>query len=118
MIGNPMGGEYRQMLKKLSMFKSYSTCLQDDWFIEIKLTDRRYKYGFLLNDGIEEQLFIEQGFCNVNGEIVLKEVNSFFVFPYLNPEDVFQALKWVKEANEYQIFTERFAKRNPAINLE
>lgn len=27
-------------------------------------------------------------------------------------------MKWVKEANEYQIFTERFAKRNPAINPE
>lgn len=55
---------------------------------------------------MEEQLFIERGFFNVNGETVLKDVNGFFAFPYLNPEDVFQALKWVKETNWYQIFPE------------
>ena len=113
MIGNDSydwqpdeSGEYRWVLKKMSMFKQYSTSLHDYWFIEIKPTYRRYKYGFLLNDGMEEQLFIERAFFNVNDETVLKDVNGFFDFPYLNPEDVFQPLKWVKETKWYQIFPE------------
>ena len=98
------------------MFKQYSSSLHDYWFIEIKPTYRRYKYGFLLNDGMEEQLFIERAFFNGNDETVLKDVNGFFDFPYLNPEDVFQPLKWVKETKWYQIFPEWFANGNPAIN--
>lgn len=109
-------GEYHWMLKKVPMFKQYSTSLHDYWLIEIKPTHRRYKYGFILNDGVEERLFIERGFFNMDDEEILKDVNSFFAFPYLNPEDVFQAPRWVKETNWYQIFPERFANGNPNIN--
>lgn len=44
------------------MIKQHSTSEFDYWFIEIKPTYRRFKYGFILNDGIEELLFIERGF--------------------------------------------------------
>ena len=45
-------GEYEWCLKSTPMIKQHSTSEFDYWFIEIKPTYRRFKYGFILNDGI------------------------------------------------------------------
>lgn len=111
-------GEYEWCLKSTPMTKQHSTSEFDYWFIEIKPTYRRFKYGFILNDGTEELLFIERGFFNVDDEVIKKDVNSYFAFPYLNAEDVFKAPNWVRDTMWYQIFPERFANGDASINPE
>lgn len=111
-------GEYHWMLKTQQMSKQYSTSDHDYWFIEVNPTYRRVKYGFILDDGEAELLYIERGFFNVDDEEISRDVNSYFAFSYLNAEDVFEAPKWVKDTNWYQIFPERFANGNSDINPE
>ena len=111
-------GEYEWCLKSTPMIKQHSTSEFDYWFIEIKPTYRRFKYGFILNDGIEELLFIERGFFSVEDEVIKKDVNSYFAFPYLNVEDVFKAPDWVRDTMWYQIFPERFANGDDSISPE
>ena len=111
-------GEYEWCLKSTPMIKQHSTSEFDYWFIEIKPTYRRFKYGFILNDGIEELLFIERGFFSVEDEVIKKDVNSYFAFPYLNAEDVFKAPDWVRDTMWYQIFPERFANGDDSISPE
>jgi cyclomaltodextrinase len=86
--------------------------LFDYWQAAVKLTYRRLKYGFKLQDGDETLWMNEQGFH----ESEPTNVYVYYEFPFLNPADVFSPPPWVKDAVFYQIFPERFAKGDPSIN--
>ncbi|WP_085524592.1 alpha-glycosidase [Tuberibacillus sp. Marseille-P3662] len=99
---------------KTAMERIASDHLFDYWFVEIKPSYRRMRYGFEIVDENETVVFTEKGFY--------KEAPShtgfYFCFPFLNAIDVFQAPDWVKDTVWYQIFPERFANGDASINPE
>jgi glycosidase len=64
------------------------------------------KYGFELWSGENKLVYTEKGFWVDESQ---EDSSSYFTFPFLNEEDVFQAPSWVKDTVWYQIFPERFA---------
>ncbi|HAX73538.1 MAG TPA: alpha-glycosidase [Firmicutes bacterium] len=98
--------------------KEFSTSLYDYWMVEFKPPHKRFKYGFILNDGEQELLFCERGYFEVHDPGIINDSNSYFSFPYMNEEDIFNAPAWVKDTMWYQIFPERFANGNPDLNPE
>ena len=102
----------------LPMVKKETTSLHDYWFIEIKPEYNRFKYAFIVNDGVEELLYLERGFFDLDDEAIKQDGNSYFAFPYLNQEDVFKAPSWVRDVCWYQIFPERFANGDTSNDPE
>jgi cyclomaltodextrinase / maltogenic alpha-amylase / neopullulanase len=97
----------------LSMQKSGSTELFDYWFVAIKPTYRRLRYGFQLQDNNETVFYTEKGFFS---ELPNDDVGNFYCFPFLHENDVFKAPHWVKDTVWYQIFPERFANGDSNLN--
>lgn len=103
--------------EKTIMKKLRSTTLFDYWTADLQPEYRRLKYGFEIHSGEEKIVLTEKGFFEADREA--KDYNaSFFTFPFINPEDIFQAPAWVKDTVWYQIFPERFANGNPTIDQE
>ncbi|TFE30599.1 alpha-glycosidase [Cohnella luojiensis] len=88
--------------------------LFDYWQAAVKPTFRRLKYGFKLQSGKETLWMNEQGIHEKEPE----NIYIYYEYPFLNPADVFEPPAWVKDAIFYQIFPERFAKGDPAIDPE
>jgi len=86
--------------------------LFDYWEAEVNPAFRRLRYAFRLKSGQETLWFNEQGFHESEPDYGIGQ----FEFPFLNPADVFEPPAWVKDAIFYQIFPERFAKGDPAID--
>ncbi|SFA89881.1 MULTISPECIES: glycoside hydrolase family 13 protein [unclassified Bacillus (in: firmicutes)] len=102
---------------KTVMKKLRSTTLFDYWTADLQPEYRRLKYGFEIHSGEEKVVFTEKGFFEADRE-AKEYIAGFFTFPFINPEDIFQAPAWVKETVWYQIFPERFANGNPTTDQE
>ncbi|MGL4373736.1 MAG: glycoside hydrolase family 13 protein, partial [Turicibacter sp.] len=102
--------------KAFPMSKEFSTSMFDFYTITFKPPYQRLKYGFILNDGQEEVLYLERGFFALNDPSIKNDGNSYFAFPFMSPEDIFKAPAWAKETNWYQIFPERFANGDSSID--
>ncbi|NHW37226.1 alpha amylase N-terminal ig-like domain-containing protein [Paenibacillus aceris] len=84
----------------------------DYWEAAIQPPYRRLRYGFRLESGKERLWLTEQGFQRK------EPIDSagMFEYPFLNPADILKPPSWVKDAVFYQIFPERFANGDSAIN--
>ncbi|KIL47379.1 glycoside hydrolase family 13 protein [Jeotgalibacillus campisalis] len=98
----------------ISMKISGSDDLYDYWIAVVSPELRRLRYGFQLFNKKESVFFGEKGFR----EIPPEDIGEYFCFPYMNKADIFTAPEWVKETVWYQIFPERFANGDPALNPE
>ncbi|WP_053217060.1 glycoside hydrolase family 13 protein [Virgibacillus senegalensis] len=94
------------------MKKSGSTELHDYWFVEIKPPFQRLRYAFCCESETETCYFSEGGFFDYQPA----DIANYFCFPYLHSIDSFTAPAWVKDTVWYQIFPERFANGDPALN--
>ena len=106
---------------EIKMKKEVSTDLFDFWFAEVKPEFRRMRYAFILESEKQRILFGEKKIVPLTDDDdlnypYLNEIGNFFCFPFLNPADIFNAPEWVKSTIWYQIFPERFANGNPALN--
>lgn len=82
-----------------------------DYFeAELYLDPPRFRYAFLLNDGIRSYWFHERGLS------FERPKNSFFQYPYINAGDALTIPDWVTDGVVYQVFPDRFARGNPALN--
>lgn len=99
---------------KKSMILEGSDELFDYWFVEVKPQYKRLRYGFEIHSKDECLVYGEEGFKEKDP----KNAHFYFCFPFLNESDVFSAPEWVKDTIWYQIFPERFANGNPALNPE
>lgn len=97
------------------MSKSGSDELFDYWFVAIKPPYRRLRYSFFLVDDQETTIYTEKGFYDY---VPADDTAYHFCFPFLNEVDVFTPPQWVKDTVWYQIFPERFANGDPALNPE
>lgn len=99
--------------------KAYSDGLYDYWFARIQPEWKRARYGFLLQDHLETQeiIFGARGFFDLVSKPEKRyAIGDYFNFPYINQEDVFAVPEWVQDTVWYQIFPERFANGDPALN--
>jgi len=101
-------GVYMWQKRQIPMKKEFSTELYDYWFTEVEPVDLIARYGFLVNDGETEMVYTERGFFSPEDTFVQNDINSYFSFPYIHQDDIFQAPTWVKETVWYQIFPDRF----------
>lgn len=103
----------------MAMVNDYSDRLYDYWFLEVIPEYKRTKYAFVLNgsDDGAPVFFGSHGATDMmrHPEIV-KSLNEYFNFPYINAEDVFSAPKWVEDTVWYQIFPERFANGDTSLD--
>ncbi|WP_445613649.1 alpha-glycosidase [Geobacillus sp. YF-1] len=87
----------------------------DYWLAEVQPPYRRLRYGFVLHAGEETLVYTEKGFYLTPPA---DDTAYYFCFPFLHDVDLFHAPEWVKDTVWYQIFPDRFANGNPAINPE
>ncbi|MEB3751423.1 alpha-glycosidase [Geobacillus icigianus] len=87
----------------------------DYWLAEVQPPYRRLRYGFVLHAGEETLVYTEKG---VYLTPPADDTAYYFCFPFLHDVDLFHAPEWVKDTVWYQIFPDRFANGNPAINPE
>ncbi|MFD3270576.1 glycoside hydrolase family 13 protein [Paenibacillus dendritiformis] len=91
-----------------------SDSLFDYWEAAYRPPYRRLRYAFRIQ-GKDEQVYLtERGFF----EDLPWDYFESFEYPFLHPNDMFEAPAWVKEAVFYQIFPERFANGDPANDPE
>lgn len=103
---------WEQSMAVVQMRRLSSDALFDYWETAVHPPFRRLRYAFRFKKGEQSVLLTDRGI-----ERTLPDnPNSFFDFPYINPVDVFEPPAWVKDAVFYQIFPERFAKGDPAID--
>lgn len=96
--------------EKIEMKICYSDSLYHFYEIKMKLKDVRFAYIFEIEkkgetfyyseDGVSRSYRFEEGFYN------------FFQMPYINQNDVFEVVDWMRNAVVYQIFVDRFARGN------
>ncbi len=83
-----------------------------DYFqAELELRPPRFRYAFLLSDGLRSAWLGERGVGQRR-----PDDTSFFQYPYINRGDLLEVPKWLTEGVVYQIFPERFARGNPALD--
>lgn len=96
---NPRG------IKSIEMTLEAETEYYDVWFAEVSgILSLRIKYAFFITD-IENNRYImtSEGVHEYKGEFKpIKDVNEFFNFPCLNPEDAYVAPEWSKNVIWYQ----------------
>jgi cyclomaltodextrinase len=74
---------------------------------DIRLETKRFRYVFLLDDGVHEAFYTEKGFFD---DVV---PHTQFHYPYIAVRDLWAPPKWAQGAVVYQIFPERFANGDP-----
>ncbi len=89
------------------------TDAHDVFFIAVKPKYRRMKYAFLIDHkwlyGAKELIDLD-----VHPELRY-HLFSYFNFPFLNNEDLYQAPKWASEQVWYSIFPDRFHNGQPEL---
>ncbi|WP_027340313.1 alpha-glycosidase [Halonatronum saccharophilum] len=98
---------------KVEMEKYSSDELFDYFRAEISYSKKKFKYFFLLDDGIEQLYYTYYGF-----DPELPNHKGLFQYTYICEKDYFDTPEWVKDGVFYQIFPERFCNGNPDINPE
>lgn len=111
-----VGGEHQPM------HLEGQTEFYDCWIGEFNPPHKRARYGFIIEsmDGKERLFFGEKHVDDISHPAdekkALMNLSNLFCFPYLNPIDVLDTPKWVKNTIWYQIFPERFANGRPEIS--
>lgn len=95
----------------------YQTAYHDYWFVAVQPQWKRIRYAFILEKDDQKILFGSRSFYDLKLHPEIEfDTSTYFNFPYLNHEDVFQPPAWVKDTIWYQIFPERYADGDPANN--
>lgn len=103
---------WEQTVRSVPMRLYARDALFDYWTVAIVPPFRRLRYLFRLVGADEELYLTERSFVSR----LPADSTGLFEFPYINPADVFETPAWVKDAVFYQIFPERFANGDPALN--
>lgn len=83
-----------------------------DYFeAEFNLDPPRFRYAFLLNDGIRS-FWLHEGGVDWH-----QPLESFFQYPYINAGDYFDVPLWLTDGVVYQVFPERFARGASSLEL-
>lgn len=104
--------------QEAEMRYALSTEESDFYITEVGVPHKRMDYVFLItgHDG-EKIVYTDSGILPYEDKLLTKKYAAFRM-PFFHEVDRFKAPDWVKNTVWYQIFPERFANGNPAINPE
>ena len=88
------------------------------WTTTLRPEYKRDKYYFELHSKEEVIYYFEDGFYTEEEMNRPGKSLSFFIFPWMNPVDIFKTPDWVNETIWYQIFPDTFCKGDPSIDPE
>lgn len=93
-----------------------ATAESDFYMTEVSVPHKRMDYVFVITgrDG-EKVVYTDSGILPYEDKLLTKKYAAFRM-PFFHEVDRFKAPDWVKNTVWYQIFPERFANGNPAIN--
>lgn len=114
------GQAYDWVNETILMQKRYSNQLYDYFFIDIKPPYYRTKYIFLLNSQDKLYAYGSRSLFLIDAHQKLYDqfdLSDFYNFPYINFEDLHHTPSWVKDTVWYQIFPDRFCKKDSTSSL-
>ncbi len=113
-----MGGSERWNGEKIELYFKKRLKEHTWWTTTLRPTYRRVKYYFELHCGEEVWYYFEDGFYTKEEMETPGKQLAFFIYPWMNPADIFRTPDWVNETMWYQIFPERFRNGDPSLNPE
>ncbi|WP_270329884.1 glycoside hydrolase family 13 protein [Lactococcus petauri] len=102
--------------QEVEMKHGLSTAESDFYVTEVGVPHKRMDYLFVITDYEGEKVvYSDSGILPYQVKLLTKKYAAFRM-PFFHEVDRFKAPEWVKNTVWYQIFPERFANGNPAIN--
>lgn len=102
--------------QEVEMKHGLSTTESDFYVTEVGVPHKRMDYLFVITDyDGEKVVYSDSGILPYEVKLLTKKYAAFRM-PFFHEVDRFKAPEWVKNTVWYQIFPERFANGNPAIN--
>ena len=102
--------------QEVEMKHGLSTAERDFYVTEVGVPHKRMDYLFVITDyDGEKVVYSDSGILPYQVKLLTKKYAAFRM-PFFHEVDRFKAPEWVKNTVWYQIFPERFANGNPAIN--
>lgn len=102
--------------QEVEMKHGLSTAESDFYVTEVGVPHKRMDYLFVITDyDGEKVVYSDSGILPYQVKLLTKKYAAFRM-PFFHEVDRFKAPEWVKNTVWYQIFPERFANGNPAIN--
>ena len=102
--------------QEVEMKCGLSTAESDFYVTEVSVPHKRMDYLFVITDRDGEKVvYSDSGILPYEVKLLTKKYAAFRM-PFFHEVDRFKAPDWVKNTVWYQIFPERFANGNPAIN--
>jgi glycosidase len=118
--GDPFDwAQSRWQTSRQAMKRSGQTAVHQYWEAEVEPDWKRTKYFFLIHSRGAVWELGERGLLeSAAGMEALspEQYRNAFNFPYINEADLYRAPDWVESTVWYQVFPERFANGNPALN--
>ena len=74
---------------------------------------RRVKYHFEITGGGESVCLYEDGFVKAGENFPADRMIQRFIYPWMNRADVMKVPEWAENIVWYQIFPDRFCRKNP-----
>lgn len=88
------------------------------WTTTVRPEFKRLKYYFELQTETETWYYFEDGFVSSEQMNLEGRSRQCFVFPWMNPCDVFRTPEWVNDTVWYQIFPDRFCNGDHSLDPE
>jgi len=113
-----MGGAERWHGKRLEI--PFKKRLKDHiwWTTTVIPEYKRQQYYFELTGDGETYFYFEDGFYTREEIERPGKSFSYFIFPWMNPADIFKTPRWVNDTIWYQIFPERFCNGDESNDPE
>ncbi len=111
-----MGGSERWNGERIEIY--YKKRLKEHtwWTTTLRPQFKRVKYYFELHCGEEVWYYFEDGFYTREEMERPGKQLAYFIYPWMNPADIFRTPDWVNETMWYQIFPERFRNGDPSLD--
>ncbi len=88
------------------------------WTTTLRPEYKRVKYYFELHCQGEEWFYFEDGFYTREQMEHPGKQLAYFIYPWMNPSDIFRTPGWVNDTVWYQIFPERFCNGDTSNDPE
>ncbi len=113
-----MGGNEEWSGERIEIYYKKRLKYHTWWTTTLTPRYRRLKYYFELHCGDEVMYYFEDGFYSKEDMERPGKQLAYFIYPWMNPADIFRTPKWVNETVWYQIFPERFCNGDESNDPE
>ncbi|MGC9321867.1 MAG: alpha amylase N-terminal ig-like domain-containing protein, partial [Kosmotogaceae bacterium] len=104
--------DHSERISTTEMKKILTDGICDMYEASLVVEEKRFKYYFELFD------VVDHVFLTSDGLLDSFESGSFFYYPYINDDDIFDLPAWAEGEIIYQIFVDRFYDGDPSNNPE